>query len=119
MIFLEAPQVDVQAGAILAANGGGAGSAGFSTISGGAPGTAGKDGALNDVPALGGPSVDAANSGAGGKGAAGSTAAESGVKSTYGGGGGGGAGRIWLRTRGTPATLNGVISPGPMRDTNL
>ena len=108
-LLLEAPVVTVNAGAVLAANGGGGGGAGNDQTDG----TSGQDGQRSATVALGGQSAISQASD-GGDGGANTTAAKSAANSStasYNAGGGGGAvGRIFVRAHASPA-LGGTISP--------
>lgn len=92
MIGLETPSLTIQAGAILAANGGGGGQGGGND--GGTP-EAGQDGQLSTTGATGGDNGSGGNGGIGGISA---TAAGNGINDgAGGGGGGGGAGYITIK----------------------
>lgn len=100
-IVLEAPEVSLAAGRVLAVNGGGGGGGG---------GTDGGAGQLSRNAAVGGNA--GANGGAGGAGAAGAAIdGTAGGAGTRPGGGGGAAGRIRINTRTGAATIAGVMSP--------
>jgi hypothetical protein len=121
LIFLEAPTITV--GGKLSANGGGGGGGG---INSGGPGGEddgdnGGDGQLTNMVASGGPGGEnnGDRGGNGGAGGAGITDPAAGSPQTNGGGGGGAVGRIWLRTRGAPATSAGNISPPAIMSTSL
>ena len=116
-IFLEAPMVSVTDPSTLHtglfANGGGAG---------GAHGLKGTGTGVVVVPGTNGSNGQSAQAAATGVGnGAYSPDGTQLTPATYvsGGGGGGGVGRIWLRTRGTPATISAELSPAPSVDTTL
>ncbi len=115
-IFLEAPIISVLGK--LASNGGGGG--GGAQISEDKRGEPGDDGTRSLEPAQGGDGAgDDRNGGAG----ATRTALPSTPDGNHdnAGGGGGAYGRIWLRTRTTPATVTGadVLTPPPALDTGF
>jgi hypothetical protein len=106
-LFLEAPQVDIGVGAVIAANGGAGGSGGSGA---GPAGSAGKDGAASATPALGPPGVN--GGAAGGDGGWRDAAAIRGADGTCNGaagGGGGGVGRIAIRSSG--GASSGIVTP--------
>lgn len=104
-IVLEAPEVILEAGRVLAVNGGGGGGGGIGATDGGA-------GRLSRDPALGGTAGE--GGAAGGDGGAGATFLGAiGGAAKFPGGGGGAVGRIRINTRNGTATLDGVISPAP------
>lgn len=110
-LFLEAPTVSIDNGAVLTANGGGGGS-GADPVTGTAPGIRGQDGqngSASNTPALGGTTVGG-GSGTGGSGATSGTIATSGTVTGNTGGGGAGLGRIVLRAHNQPTT-QATISP--------
>ncbi len=115
-IFLEAPTVSVTdpsaAHTGLFANGGGGGGAATSKGTGtGVVTTSGTNGVNGQ---------DAQSAAAGGTSSGGNGAySADGVLLTPATSGGGGVGRIWLRTRGTPATVSAELSPAPSVDTTL
>ncbi len=114
MVFLEAPMIAVTGQ--IAANGGGGGTG---DDSGGGDSIPGSDGMLGTTPAAGGPGSSTLVQG--GAGAAGATPAMAGTTG-YGSpsGGGGGLGRLWFRTRGSPATTAGATLSGEQSvDTSL
>ncbi len=104
-IGLEAPDVEIYPGAVLAANGGGGG--------GGTDGglrSSGQDGQLSDDPATGGVGHAGGNGGPGG--AATSTNGQPGGDGDRGGGGGGGGGGFIVVYHEPPAIASGaIISP--------
>ena len=103
-IVLEAPEVTLASGRVLAVNGGGGGGGG------GTGATDGGAGQLSRNQAVGGNA--GANGGAGGAGAAGATQdGAAGTNGTEPGGGGGAIGRIRINTRNGTATIDGVMSP--------
>ena len=119
-IFLEAPTLSIGGGlntGLFADGGGGGGSDGTGTSA-----TAGSDGNTLLSSAPGG-------TGSQGNGGAGAFSADSmtvtpatapTMTDPYSGAGGGGVGRIWLRTRGTPASISGAnLSPPATIDTSL
>jgi hypothetical protein len=116
-IFLEAPVVEVSGA--LGANGGGGGEGGHTDFIVPRAGEPGADAVLDITPAAGGTSMGSDRSG--GAGGARTMPAESAPTGNGTTGGGGGAiGRIFLRTRGTPANMpSGKISPVPALDTSL
>ena len=122
LIFLEAPTITIgdTGTAILGANGGGGGgTSGTDTTSPANPGT---DAFKQGIAAPGG-SGSQGNGGAGAMSADGMTLTNATPPTgtdPYFGAGGGGVGRIWLRTRTTPANTNTTsFSPGPTVDTSL
>jgi hypothetical protein len=102
-IVFEAPEVVVEAGRVLAVNGGAGGGGGVAATDGGA-------GRLGREPALGGNA--GLTGGAGGNGGAGAAlGGAAGGAATFPGGGGGAVGRIRINTRTGTATLDGILSP--------
>jgi hypothetical protein len=119
-IFLEAPTIAVNG--ILAANGGAGG--GGATYTGTVAGFDGNDGQASGMPAQPtGPAAPTMMPGNhGGAGGAINALPQKGGSvgvDLNAGGGGGAVGRIWLRTRGVPATSAGNISPAALTDTSL
>ncbi|HEX8952683.1 MAG TPA: hypothetical protein VF945_12595, partial [Polyangia bacterium] len=115
MIFLEAPAITLQMNTTLSANGG----------AGGGETQAGTDGPFGlstSTAARGGNGTNAGEFGGNGAFSADGlnlTPATLPNPATDNGGGGG-VGRIWLRTRNTPATTGGaMLSPGAKADTTL
>jgi hypothetical protein len=107
-ILLEAPMIDIHAGAVLAANGGGGGAGGLTVD--------GQPGQFSATPAPGGSGSSGC---AGGPGAAKNTSAVDGasadaaVNSNAGGGGGGGMGRIRFNAIVLNVSDQAVLSPAP------
>lgn len=118
-VFLEAIAIAIDGA--LAANGGAGGEGGYNDLFNGRDGQPGTNALVDVMPAPGGGAQSSDRPGGeGGARAtpAGQLPAKANVDNT--GGGGGAVGRIWLRTRGAPAsTPSGRISPPPAFDTTL
>ena len=116
MIFLEAPVIEIAG--TLAANGGGGG--GGAALDLGVAGMDGRNGTTTLAPARGGGGAYPQQEGGVG-GTRLNVAEQPDASFSNAGGGGGAVGRIWLRTSGAPATIEGtaVVTPAPSLNTSL